>query len=316
MSGYEACSGCGICTMSCPLWWETRDVWYTPHGRARALQGGATAEDVADSVFRCRMCGACEPACPEQIDILKLVRELRVRLTESGRNPFVSSVSAPVGDDTESGPARWLLAGPELSDRPDLLEHVVEILGGPTRVHVATDDGRDVARAYEAGLPLDPARLDRFLDRFDGARELIVVEGILHALLRGRHPSLRIRGLAEVLLNNTAIVSRLGPRDLLVIDARAYHADHARLARRFTELRSITGCQLNFDLQRLAIPTGAESLQARCNGRRASEASVSWLLEGREVDRIVVESPVDLDALPPEVDVPVVHLAALAWESA
>ncbi len=320
MPGYEACSGCGICTLSCPVWWETRDVWFTPHGRARALQGGATAEDVADSVFRCRMCGACEPACPEQVDILELVRELRLELTEKGKNPFnVPPSLEPHGSVAESSArtkGRRLLAGPDLQANPGLLERVVESLGGPSRVHVATDDGCDIAWAYEAGVPLDEDRVGRFLESLGSVRELIVVEGILHGFLREKRPGIRLRGLADALLDNDAIASSLGPRDLLVIDARAYHADHAGLARRFTGLRSRTGCRINLDLQRLAIPTGAESLQARGNARRGSETSIAWLLEGRDVDRIVVESPLDLEALRHATNATVVHLASLAPEAA
>ena len=317
--GHEACSGCGICTMSCPVWWETGDVWFTPHGRARALQGGASVDELADSVLSCRMCGACEPACPEAIDIMALVRELRARLTDVNRNPFTGDPVVVPSSGIEPAPdpstGRLLLAGPELERRPALLDSVVECLGGVDRVRVAADDGRDLAWAFEAGAPLDAARLDRFLSAVGNARELVVIEGILHPPLRERCPGVRIRGLAEALLDGEWIFAALGPRDLLVIDARAYHADHPRLVRMFGRLRSQTRCQMNLDLQRLAIPTGADSLQARGNGYENCETAISWMLEGRDIDRIVVESPADLDALAARTDVPVVHLSTLAPEA-
>jgi ferredoxin len=293
--------------MSCPVWWETRDVWFTPHGRARALQGGASAVELADSVLSCRMCGACEPACPEEIDIMALVRGLRAELNELDRNPFTQSpVEAPSNGFeavSEQRGGRMLLAGPGLEGKPELLNSVVERLGGSERVRVATDDGRDLAWAFEAGAPIDEQRMDQLMDAFGKARELIVIEGILHRPLRER--GLRVRGLAETLLDGEAISSALGPRDLLVIDARAYHADHARLVRLFDGLRSRTRCQMNLDLQRLAIPTGADSLQSH------SETAISWMLEGRDIDRIVVESPADFEALMASTDVPVVHLSNL-----
>ena len=299
MRGYEACSGCGICTISCPVWWETRDVWFTPHGRARALQGGASVVELADSVLSCRMCGACEPACPEEIGIMGLVRELRAELNETASNPFTANrTAAPI--ETRG---RLILAGPVLGAKPTLLDSVVECLGGADQVHVAADDGRDLAWAFEAGAPMDEQRMDQLLKTLGGARELIVIEGILHRPLRER--GLRVRGLAETLLDGKAISSALGPRDLLVIDTRAYHADHDRLVRLFDGLRSRTRCQMNLDLQRLAIPTCADFLQGY------SETAISWMLEGRDVDRIVVESPADLDALTASTDVPVVHLSSL-----
>ncbi len=318
--GYEACSGCGICTISCPVWWETRDVWFTPHGRARALQGGASVDEVADSVLSCQMCGACEPACPEEIDLMALMRRLRTGLNEVDRNPFTRDpvVVPPSGVETgldRSTGRRLLLAGPELEQRPALLESVVECLGGVDRVRVAADDGRDLAWAFEAGAPLDETRLDRFLGAFGAARELVVIEGILHRPLRERCPGVRVRGFAEVLLDGDLIFSALGPRDFLVIDARAYHADHPRLVRMFGRLRSRTRCQMNLDLQRLAIPTGADSLQARGNGYESCDTAIRWMLDGRDIDRIVVECPADLDALAARTDVPVVHLSTLMSEA-
>jgi ferredoxin len=41
--GYAACSGCSLCLLVCPVWRATRDIRLTPHGRAKALQHGASA---------------------------------------------------------------------------------------------------------------------------------------------------------------------------------------------------------------------------------------------------------------------------------
>jgi ferredoxin len=319
MKQYDACSGCGICTMVCPAWWETRDVWFTPHGRARAVQGGASAEQMAESIASCRLCGACEPVCPEEIDIIGMERRLRVQLHEGGRTLFtqeavsVPSVSIDPGLDRSTG--RLLLAGPVLESMPALLNRVVDRLGGAGRVGVARDDGRDLALAYETGAPLDEGRVERFLSSIRAAREVVAVEGVLHRLLRERCPGVPVRGLAEALLNGKVNIPELGPRDLFVSDPRSYHANHPELVRLFSRLRLETGCQMNLDLQRMAIPTCADSIQAREENDSTCDVAVAWMLEGRDIDRIVVESPADYDALDNRTDLPVMHLATLLTEA-
>ena len=61
---HAACSGCSLCLTVCPVWRRTRDLRLTPHGRAKAIQHGATISDIAESVESCTLCGACEPVCP------------------------------------------------------------------------------------------------------------------------------------------------------------------------------------------------------------------------------------------------------------
>jgi len=319
MKQYEACSGCGICTIVCPAWWETRDVWFTPHGRARAMQGGATAEQIADSIASCRLCGACEPVCPEEIDIIGMERRLRMQLHEANGSPFTRDRLTMTPNDIETGldrsTGRLLLAGPVLEAMPALLKRIVDCMGGAGRVGVARDDGRDLAWAYEAGAPLDEARMAQFLSSIGAARELVVVESVLHRLLRKRVPGVPVRGLAVALLDGKANFPALGPRDFFVIDARSYHADHSRLVRLFSRLRLKTGCQMNLDLQRMAIPTCADSIQAREESDTTCDVAIDWMLEGRDIDRIVVESPADYDALASRTELPVIHLATVLAEA-
>ena len=65
---YTECSGCGVCSLVCPVWTQSRDISLTLWGRAKAVQGGANAEDIRDSLEACVSCGACEVVCPEFIN--------------------------------------------------------------------------------------------------------------------------------------------------------------------------------------------------------------------------------------------------------
>ena len=74
---HSACSGCSLCILVCPSWLSTHDLRMTPHGRAKALQHGATLADIAPSIAACTLCGACEPVCPENIGVVDAVIKLR-----------------------------------------------------------------------------------------------------------------------------------------------------------------------------------------------------------------------------------------------
>ena len=80
MADAFACSGCGLCLLVCPVWRETRDIRHSPLGRAKALQNGAAAADVALSVQSCTLCGACEPACPAPLGAIRVLPNLPRRL--------------------------------------------------------------------------------------------------------------------------------------------------------------------------------------------------------------------------------------------
>ena len=54
-SDHAACSGCSLCLLVCPVWRQTHDPRMTPEGRAKALQNGATAAEIAASVQSCTL---------------------------------------------------------------------------------------------------------------------------------------------------------------------------------------------------------------------------------------------------------------------
>ena len=114
---------------------------------------------------------------------------------------------------------------------------------------------------------------------------------------RGWLPKFQRRSLGETLSSKPAVRRRLGAADLYVIEPRAYHADYERLVKYYDLLQIETGCMLNLDLQRIAIPAATQA---------------AWILQRRRPARIVVESPADRDAFESVCDIPVVHLADLA----
>lgn len=281
---HHSCSGCSLCLLVCPVWRETRDVRLTPRGRAKAIQHGARREDIAASVAGCTLCGACEPACPEDLPLTDMMMQLRrgTPLPEVSRNSF-------------PGKAHVLLAGRTLGKDEARRRRVLALLGDGFAA--AQDDGSDIALALETGAPVSTERLEDFLRPLRAARQLVVAEGILLRALRRWLPGTRSVSLGEAL--TPAIRHRLRPGDLYVIESRAFNGDHARLVGHYDALRTASGCSMNLDLQRIAIPAMGAEAQAR------------WILEGRRIERIVVEDLADREAFAFSGH-PVVHLADLA----
>lgn len=318
--GYEHCSGCGICLLVCPLWKKTGSMSHTRKGRARALQGGAALEDIAASVDACLLCGSCEPACPEGIGISAMNMEQRRKLNKLRTNypswyPEPSGMKTRIKDNALHN-SIILIAGEYQGDNLKWRSAVIELLGGNKKVSLAADDGRDIAGLLEAGLPLTQDRIDDFIMPLRHAGTLIVSEGLLHRPLRKWLPDKKVIGTGEALLSSAHIRKALGPEDLYIIECRGYHSDYERLVKFYDRLRKETGCQINLDLQRIAIPTGASSLQAK-KGIEAAGCleQARWIIRGRSMRRIVVEDIADLEVFQRVADVPVIHLGQISRDN-
>jgi ferredoxin len=315
---FAACSGCDVCALACPVWQQTHDLRLTPKGRATALQGGALAAELVESVAACTMCGSCVPACPEKIDLVAMTLSLRAELAAAGNSPLVSlvagSLAPPLPAPRPDVRLRTvLLAEERLLADASLLAAATLRLGGPARAVVAADTGRDIATALEAGIAPSPGRIENFLSGLRGAARVVTTEGFLDLFLRKWLPGVPVLSLGEACLSLPDARRELHPGDLFIIEARAYHADRERLVRFYDALRHETGCDLNLDLQRLAIPTGATSLGGRFgSGPVRVAGQVKWILEGRHPKRVVVENLEDGEAFRREGNIPVVHVASLA----
>lgn len=315
-SGHAACSGCSLCLLACPVWHTTRDIRLTPHGRAKALQHGATAHDLAVSIDSCTLCGACEPACPEEIDLIGMIVELRGELNRSNpmRTRYIDQQMRPsdVREDTHSAVAIRILPDRALAADAALLEQVVQLFGGLAKVAPADDDGSDIALALEAGDVISDARRNSFLAPLRAAKRLIVGDGILLRTLRTWLPGKSIESLGVAVGSLDAVRKNLRSGDMYIIEPRAYHADRERLIKYYDALRIAHGCAMNLDLQRLAIPTTAGSLPSLLGTSVVDPVEQArWILEGCEFSRIIVEDLNDLAVFRAVTDKPVMHLAQI-----
>lgn len=277
MTPHHSCSGCGLCLLVCPVWRETRDQRLTPKGRAKAIQHGAARAEVAASAASCRLCGACEPACPEALPLVDMVMELRGSRIPAG------SISG------EKKSTSVLLAGTLDEKRRT---KVLALLG--KEFSVAEDHAQDIAQALESGAAISAERLEHFLEPLRSAKRVVVAEGLLVRFLRRWLPGVSVSGIGEALLS--AVRGKLRTDDLYVIESRSYNLDQPRLVGRYDALRAASGCHMNLDLQRIALPAARQG---------------EWILEGRAVERIVVEDLADRAAFAFS-GKPVLHVADLA----
>ena len=145
--------------------------------------------------------------------------------------------------------------------------------------------------------------------------EVVVADGLLFNALRSLLPSSIVPlPLGQALLMSPGVQKGLRPTDFYMIETRAYNAHRREFVSVYDSVRRSTGCFMNLDLQRVATPTGAASLQHRegLSSFVSVEAQVAWLLEGRNAERVVVEHLDDRAAFARYTRLPVVHLAEVA----
>lgn len=301
------CSGCGLCMLVCPVWRKTRDISLTPHGRAKAMQHG----DIdSTAVENCTLCGACDPVCPEQIDVSGMTLKLRRQEAHPEAQALLARMEKIAAQPitTKHAPSK-LLPDQALLDHPEMLARISGLLGIP----VAEDDGVDIALALEAGVVVPAQRLQRFLVPVRGTKKIIVADGLLLKHLKQLFPAKHLVSLGEALSGHVEVRRSLRATDLYVIEPRAYHSDYQRLVKYYEGLHVAYGCAFNLDLQRIAIPATVRSLPQRLGlSAHDDHAQASWMLHGRSITRIVVENLEDRMVLEKVSTVPVVHLAELA----
>ena len=312
---HTICSGCSLCLLVCPLWRHHRDISLSAHGYAKALQHGAPVEEIASAVWSCSLCGACDPVCPEQIDVTGMILDLRRQLTHPEGQTLNVRIEAQAALQLakQHVAATALLPDPALREYPDMLARIAALLGKGDSFVIVEDAGADIALALEAGMEIPPRRLQKLLDSLRGLNNIIVADGLLLKHLKQWLPASKLISLGEALSGHPEVRRNLRATDLYVIEPRAYHADYQRLVKHYDRLRAESGSAFNLDLQRIAIPASLRNLSQRLGLIAPDDgAQAHWVLHGRSITRVVVESLEDCVALEKASNVPVVHLSELS----
>ncbi len=296
------------------MWQQRRDVQFSPQGIAKALQHNATHDEIAPALFSCLLCGACDVLCPEEIDITGMISALRKEaLLQSSNATLKEAVKAHLAQATSDiriEENTIVLAGEALRSTPATLNKVLTLLSCETSAALAIDDGDDIALALEAGIEISDHRLHAFLEPLQKVKRLYVSN--VHLLKQLRHwlPATELFTIGHSLSQLNTLTSKLNKNDLYLIEARAYHLDHKKKVRHYSQLRHERGCHINLDLQCNAIPTAAGGLNA-FEPQLDSAEQVRWILSGRNVQRIVAECAEDRRAMSQVSELPVLHIADL-----
>ena len=86
-----ACYQCGKCSNGCPV---TFAMDYPPHQLIRMLQLGLTEEVLqSKTIWVCASCETCYTRCPNEIEISKLMDDLKQEVLKQGRKPEQEAVA-------------------------------------------------------------------------------------------------------------------------------------------------------------------------------------------------------------------------------
>lgn len=317
-NNYSHCYGCGLCTLVCPVWHQSHDINCTPHAHAKAMQ--ANGEVNVIGLFDCILCGACEPVCPANIEIMKMMISLRQNHVDE---QLLSKEEKLFSTDAIIYPVLFLaddaLLENKIQSNNTLLKQTLTLLNSAGIGHVgqAHDNGADIIEAIKSGHEISSERLKIFLSSIQSAKKLIVSDCLLRTALQQWLPDLEIISLGYVLSNLSSMKNKLSEKDLYVIECRAYNANFKKMVSHYHQLKQHSGCQLNLDLQRLAMPTGGLDINTHRLNANTSMTTFDphkqsqWILQGLDIERIVVESVEDGIAMMQVTDKPIIHISEL-----
>ena len=258
------CIGCGLCILGCPAYEETGFDLLTARGRNKALQSGLTAREMVEPIAACTLCGYCDAICPTHVHNVDIVLHLRREL-------------AGPGMQTRTTPATWpLVLGCTIRERaPHLIPSIQDFLRRIGRSAGLADEGCCGSLEVEAGGAW-PAR----------AKAGVVADPICFEQYDA--------DFLGVLAMQHLDLFDLKPPFYYYAPTRIVNRDHARAYPLYDALRRRFGCDMNFDLNRLARSTSAGSVQG-LSGRDARDipAAVARLLEHSRAERIITCSPAD-----------------------
>jgi len=87
----ECCTECGLCLDSCPTYKATQEILFSPMQRLKTAAAVCDNQEIRpeqlESMYNCPKCMRCEAACPEKIDIVRVVHTAREKIAERGLGP-------------------------------------------------------------------------------------------------------------------------------------------------------------------------------------------------------------------------------------
>jgi ferredoxin len=241
----------------------------TARGRNKGLQAGLAASEMVESIWACTLCGYCDAICPSDVRNVDIVLHLRRELAARGESPALGL--APAASSA-------LVLGCTIRDRaPHLIPSIrrfLDRIGRPSEVSsdaccgsLEVEAGRAlrVTVKVKAGVVADPVCIEQYDAEFLGALAMQHLE-----------------------------LFDLEPPFYYYAPHRLVNRDHARMYPLYDALRRRSGCEMNFDLNRLARSTSAGSVQG-LSGHSARDiaAAVARLLAHSRAERIVTCSPAD-----------------------
>lgn len=109
---------------------------------------------------------------------------------------------------------------------------------------------------------------------------------------------------------DASVQEKINDNDLYIIDAAPFHAHYTERVGHYDILRKQTGCEMNLDLNRVAIATGTNSSAASLKTFDVAQ-QVRWLVQGRSFNRVIVENPSDIEVFREVTEKPVCSVADL-----
>lgn len=262
MSTFYDCSGCALCALVCPLWQQNMDISLLPWGRAKAVQGGANATDIKESLEACLKCGACEPICPEKIDIHD----------EDAR--FNSHLK------TEN----------------------FTVLFNLSATRLILEQKNEVQKSWYF-------KVEGLFKEYAKKNEVIVDDAIKYRALKKEKNKLKVFGIGDWLIQKKLIQAKMQKEDFYWIDAPLFHSRYEELVRVYDKFKNATQCNLNWNLQRTAMPLGQDN---KYFDRKKQYALITF---NKPIQRIVVENYNDWLWLKENSPHPVLHVTELLGES-
>ncbi len=272
------CIGCGLCILGCPAYEETGFDVLTARGRNKALQAGLAAPAIVESIWACTLCGYCDAICPSDVHNVDIVLHLRRELHEVRLKPDTTGSSVVSGFSRTmhaTSPAELVLGCTIRERAPHLIPSIHEFLKRIGRPSTTTDQtccgslkaesGHATRATMKAGVVADPICMEEYDADFLGVLAMQHLE-----------------------------LFKLEPPFYYYAPHRLVNREHARMYPLYNELRRRFGCDMNFDLNRLARSTSAGSVQGLSGEHsRDVSAAVARLLKDSRADRIITCSPAD-----------------------